>query len=211
MRPNPDEYYLGIARAVSKRSTCLRRQYGAVIVNNNEIISTGYNGSPRGEVNCCDVGICNRTGHAHNDGDYRSCCSVHAEMNAIISASRSEMLGATLYLAGFEDGQEIVGEPCPVCQKLIKNAGIVKVVTNDNCNYKSKDCSPEDRFITDYNFENRATKAVYDEYVEYCLMNNYKPISHIMFSKYIVQYTDYKIINKTITGKKYRVFVRKSK
>lgn len=130
-RPDKDTYYLGIAAAVSKRSTCLRRQYGAVIVNNDEIISTGYNGSPRDEENCCDTGICNRIGHAHNDGDYGSCCSIHAEMNAMLSASRAEMLGATLYLVGFENSKAINSEPCPICNRLIKNAGISEVITND--------------------------------------------------------------------------------
>lgn len=128
MRITSDEYYLEIAKSVAKRSTCLRRQYGAVIVKNNEIIATGYNGSPRGEVNCCDTGICNRIGHAHNDGDYNSCHSVHAEQNCIISASRAEMLGGTLYLAGFENGQVITAEPCPICARMIKNAGIKRVV-----------------------------------------------------------------------------------
>lgn len=123
-----DEYYLDIAKAVSKRSTCLRRQYGAVIVNHNEIIATGYNGSPRGEVNCCDTSVCYRLNHAHNDGDYSTCQSVHAEQNAIISASRAEMLGGTLYLAGFENGQVITAEPCPICRRMIKNAGIVRVI-----------------------------------------------------------------------------------
>lgn len=131
-RPTVNDYYLDIAKAVSKRSTCLRRQYGAVIVNNEEIISSGYNGSPRGEVNCCDIGICHRQGHAHNDGDYRSCKSVHAEMNAIISASRRDMIGATIYLAGFEDSQEVVAEPCPVCMRIIQNAGIKAIVTKNN-------------------------------------------------------------------------------
>lgn len=125
-RMSEDDYYLGIAEAVSKRSTCLRRQYGAVIVNNKEIISTGYNGPPRGEVHCT---TCKRIGHAHNDGDYITCESVHAEMNSIISASRSEMLGATLYLAGFENGKIIDAEPCPVCARMIKNAGIKRVIT----------------------------------------------------------------------------------
>lgn len=128
MRLSEDEYYLNIAKAVSQRSTCLRRQYGAVIVKNKEVVAIGYNGSPRGEVNCCDCGICNRIGHAHNDGNYDSCRSVHAEMNAIISASRAEMLGSTLYLVGFEDGKQIEASPCPICQRLIKNAGIEKVV-----------------------------------------------------------------------------------
>lgn len=129
IRPNKNEYYLSIAAAVSRCSTCLRRQYGAIIVNNDEIISTGFNGAPRGEENCCDRGTCYREGCAHNDGNYRNCCSVHAEMNAIISASRSEMLGATLYLAGFENGQAIAAEPCPICKRLIKNAGIEEVIT----------------------------------------------------------------------------------
>ena len=130
MRPDKDEYYFGICRAVSRRSTCLRRQYGAVIVNNDEIISTGYNGSPRGETNCCDTGICYRTGHEHNDGNYGDCRSVHAEQNAIISASRSEMIGSTLYLVGFENGKEIAAEPCPICKRMIKNAGISYVKIN---------------------------------------------------------------------------------
>lgn len=131
MRPTINEYYLDIARAVSRRSTCLRRQYGAVIVNNDEIISTGYNGSPRGGTNCCDIGLCKRISHAHNDGDYRSCESVHAEMNSLISASRAEMIGGTIYLAGFENAQEIAAEPCPVCMRMIRNAGIKKIVTKE--------------------------------------------------------------------------------
>lgn len=126
-RPNKDDYYLGIAAAVAKRSTCLRRQYGAVIVKNDEIVSTGYNGAPRGVENCCDVGVCGREGHAHNDGDYRSCQSVHAEMNAIISASRQEMIGSTLYLYGTENGIPVHSEPCPICKRLIQNAGIERV------------------------------------------------------------------------------------
>lgn len=131
MRPTHKEYYLNIAKAVSKRSTCLRRQYGAVIVNNDEIIATGYNGAPRGQENCCDIGSCNRTDCRHNDGNYGNCRSVHAEMNAIISASRAEMLGSTLYLAGFENGKAIAAEPCPICKRLIINAGIKEVITDD--------------------------------------------------------------------------------
>jgi dCMP deaminase len=126
-RPSKTEYYLSIAKVVASRSTCLRRQYGAVIVKNDEIVSTGYNGSPRGSVNCCDKGICKRVGHAHNDGDYSSCESVHAEMNAIISASRSEMIGATLYLYGQENGMTIRAEPCPICSRMIRNSGIAIV------------------------------------------------------------------------------------
>lgn len=135
-----DEYYLEIAKSVSLRSSCLIRQYGAVVVKNKEIIATGYNGSPRGTANCCDSCKCKRYGnlnwgdtiHTHNDGKYDECESVHAEMNAIISASRRDMIGATLYLFGSENGKQIDNvEPCPVCRRLIKNAGIHKVVSTN--------------------------------------------------------------------------------
>lgn len=129
-RISVDEYYLGIAAAVSRRSTCMRRQYGAVIVKNDEIIATGYNGSPRGEMNCCDsTDACKRLGHEHNDGDYGDCESVHAEMNAMISAARKDMINSTLYLYGEENGKIINAEPCPICSRMIKNAGIFKVIT----------------------------------------------------------------------------------
>lgn len=129
-RPDKDTYYLNIAKAVCIRSTCLKRQYGAVIVNNNEIISTGYNGAPRGEISCYDLGICDRLEVPHNSGDYSKCRAVHAEMNAIISAARSEMLGGTLYLYGMDNNISVEDAcPCPVCYKMIKNAGIKKVVT----------------------------------------------------------------------------------
>lgn len=129
-RPTKDEYYLEIARAVSRRSTCLRRQYGAVIVNNDEIIATGYNGSPRGTNNCCDGTLCKRIGHSHNDGDYGDCESVHAEMNSMLSAARRDMIGATLYLYGEEDGITIDAEPCPICHRMILNAGIKRVIVS---------------------------------------------------------------------------------
>lgn len=129
-RPTIEEYYLSIAAAVSRRSTCMRRQYGAVIVKNDEIIATGYNGSPRGEMNCCDsTDACKRLGHKHNDGDYGDCESVHAEMNAMISAARKDMINSTLYLYGEENGKIINAEPCPICSRMIKNAGIFKVIT----------------------------------------------------------------------------------
>lgn len=129
-RLSKDEYYINIAKSVTKRSTCLRRQYGAVIVNNDEIVSTGYNGSPRGEVNCCDTGTCKRLNKLHNSGDYSDCHSVHAEQNAIISASRKEMIGATLYLYGEENGKVIEDcVPCPICSRMIKNSGIIRVVS----------------------------------------------------------------------------------
>jgi dCMP deaminase len=128
-RISVDEYYLNIAKAVCKRSSCLKRQYGAVIVNNQEIIATGYNGSPRGETNCCDVGVCDRINEAHNSGKYDLCKSVHAEQNAIISASRKDMIGGTLYLFGEENGKPVEAKPCPICERMIKNAGITRVVS----------------------------------------------------------------------------------
>ena len=132
MRPDKHGYYLSIAEAVLARSTCLRRKYGAVIVKDDEIISTGYNGSPRGLPNCCDVGICKRENLQIPHGErFELCSSVHAEMNAIISASRKDMLGATLYLAGkVSDGSLIYyAEPCLMCRLLIVNAGIEQVIS----------------------------------------------------------------------------------
>lgn len=135
-RISKKEYYLNIAMSVSKRSTCLRRHYGAVIVNNDEIIATGYNGSARGEKNCCDIhDICPRHDKAHNSGDYSDCSSVHAEQNALLSAARNELNNATLYLNGEEYNKngflipikEI--EPCPICLRMIKNAGIQQIIT----------------------------------------------------------------------------------
>lgn len=132
MRIPKSEYYLGIADAVGKRSTCIRRQYGAVIVKNDEIISTGYNGSPRGEENCCDNGTCWREENGIPHGQmYEKCMAVHAEQNAIISAAREKMIGATLYLEGCENGRPIKAEPCEICRKMIKNAGINEAVCSD--------------------------------------------------------------------------------
>lgn len=132
-RPSKNEYYLGIAEAVSKRSTCIRRQYGAVIVNADEIISTGYNGAPRGEENCADRGCCERNRLNIPKGErYELCRSVHAEQNAIISAARKEMIGAVIYITGTSgDGSWADGRPCEICSKMIKNAGIKEVVFRD--------------------------------------------------------------------------------
>ena len=137
-RISKDEYYLNIALAVSKRSTCLKRHYGCVIVNNDEIIATGYNGSPRGELNCCECGKCKRINKPHNTGDYSDGHSVHAEQNAMLSASRKDMIGATMYLVGEEDDCPWEGlpywvevkdaSPCPICARMIKNAGIETVI-----------------------------------------------------------------------------------
>ncbi len=130
VRESKQQYYLDIAAAVAKRSTCLRRQYGAVIVKNDEIVATGYNGAPRGDTNCCDKGECWRdVNHVPHGEQYEKCVAVHAECNAIISASRNEMLGSTLYLYGYENGQPLAApEPCLICSRLIKNAGINMVV-----------------------------------------------------------------------------------
>lgn len=145
-RITKDEYYLKIAKTVAIRSTCLKRQYGCVIVNNDEIIATGYNGSPRGEKNCCDIGFCKRLNEPNNSGRYDECNSVHAEQNALISASRRDMLGATMYLYGqeirkepltassnfaMEQILEIEAEPCPICKRMLKNAGIKKIVNKE--------------------------------------------------------------------------------
>ena len=134
-RIGKDEYYMEIAKAVSMRSTCLRRRYGAVIVKDDEIISTGYNGAPRGEQNCSDAGVCYRMQNNVPHGErYEACRSVHAEMNAIISAKRSEMIGATLYLYGYDvvEDKEIKAVPCDICARLIKNAGIERVVSKED-------------------------------------------------------------------------------
>jgi dCMP deaminase len=135
-RPSKDEYYLGIAKQVASRSTCLRRKYGAIIVRNDVIISTGYNGSPRGEHNCSDKGLCVRQvmNMAHNSGDYSLCRSVHAEQNAIINAARqgTSLLDGTLYLYGYDCAQKktIDATPCPICNRMIQNAGIKNITTS---------------------------------------------------------------------------------
>ncbi|MBQ3588044.1 MAG: cytidine deaminase [Oscillospiraceae bacterium] len=135
MRQDKINYYLDIAETVSARGTCLRRNYGAIIVNNDEIISTGYVGAPRGRQNCCDMGKCVRTELNIPRGErYEVCRSVHAEANAIISAGRREMLGATMYLVGKEvsDGSYIKNaNSCSMCKRMIINAGIAKVVIRD--------------------------------------------------------------------------------
>lgn len=131
-RPSKDDYYLGIAEAVAKRSTCIRRQYGAVIVKNDEIISTGYNGAPRNMDNCINLQYCYReTNNIPHGKEYESCVAVHAEQNAIISASRRDMIGSTLYLVGFDmsgrlDATDVA--PCKICEKMIINAGIERIV-----------------------------------------------------------------------------------
>ena len=130
-----ENYYLDIAETVLERSTCLRRQYGAIIVRNDEIVATGYNGAPRGRKNCSDLGYCVREQMRVPRGErYELCRSVHAEQNAIINASRSEMLGATLYLVGLENrtgGYVEAAAPCSLCKRMIINAGIERVIVRD--------------------------------------------------------------------------------
>lgn len=124
-------YYLDIAETVLRRSTCLRRYYGAIIVKNDEIVSTGYSGAPRGRKNCIDLGYCLRERMNIPRGErYELCRSVHAEANAIISAARGEMIGATLYLVGKQpDGSYVPdANSCSMCKRLIINAGIERVV-----------------------------------------------------------------------------------
>ncbi len=131
-RISKENYYLGIAYTVASRGTCLRRKYGAIIVKNDVIISTGYVGAPRGRKNCSDLGYCMREKLGIPRGErYEMCRSVHAEANAIIAASREQMIGATLYLAGIETKTgELVKDACccQMCKRLVINAGIEKVV-----------------------------------------------------------------------------------
>ncbi len=129
-RPEWDEYFLEIAKVVSSRATCLRRRYGAVIVKDRVIVSTGYNGSPRGAVNCIDSGVCRRQQLNVPPGErYELCVAVHAEQNAIVNGPPERMKGATIYIAGFEaDGSLADARPCLLCRRMIRNAQISKVV-----------------------------------------------------------------------------------
>ncbi|MDD2521901.1 MAG: cytidine/deoxycytidylate deaminase family protein [Anaerolineaceae bacterium] len=135
-------YYLDLAEVVSQRSTCLRKQYGAVIVKNDEVVSTGYNGAPRGRANCIDLGFCIREQMGVPRGErYELCRSVHAEANAIISAARERMIGSAIYLSGVDlkDDNNYVQNagPCSMCKRMIINAGIEMVyIRDDKDNYR---------------------------------------------------------------------------
>lgn len=135
-RIDKDNYYLDICETVLERGTCLRRNFAAIIVKNDEIISTGYTGAPRGRKNCTDIGECIREKlNVPRGTRYELCRSVHAEQNAIISAKRQEMIGSTLYLVGKEAKTgELVKDasPCSLCKRLIINSGIKKVIIRDN-------------------------------------------------------------------------------
>ncbi|MEM2874328.1 MAG: dCMP deaminase family protein [Candidatus Nanoarchaeia archaeon] len=132
-RPSEDEYYLNIAREVASRATCIRRHFGALIVQNKQIISTGYAGAPRDTPNCCDLGKCYRQERKIPSGThYELCRSVHAEMNAVIHAGRERTIGAKMYIYGIdlENNNKIIeGRPCLLCKRIIINAGITEVIT----------------------------------------------------------------------------------
>ncbi|HAZ19077.1 MAG TPA: cytidine deaminase [Clostridiales bacterium] len=135
VRKSKINYYLDIAQAVAQRGTCLRRNYGAIIVNNDNIVSTGYVGAPRGRKNCCDLQYCQREKMNVPRGErYELCRSVHAEANAIIAAKRDEMMGGTLFLVGiFADSQELVSDSCccQMCKRMVINAGLEQVIVRN--------------------------------------------------------------------------------
>ncbi len=135
-RKDKINYYLDIAETVLKRGSCIRRNFGAVIVNNDQIISSGYTGAPRGRKNCMDMNCCIRQKFNIPRGErYEMCRSVHAEANAIIHASREEMLGGTLYLVGKEtSNNEYVKNafPCSMCKRMIINSGIEQVIIRND-------------------------------------------------------------------------------
>jgi dCMP deaminase len=132
MRPGWHEYFLKIALDVSARATCIRRRYGAVVVDrNNVIISTGYCGAARGVDNCCDHGQCERQRLGVPSGErYELCVSVHAEANAIISGDPKRMEGGTIYINGeqAENGKQCNSSPCVMCERMIRNAGLARIV-----------------------------------------------------------------------------------
>ena len=131
-RISKENYYLNIAETVLERATCLRRVFGAIIVKNDEIISTGYNGAPRGRRNCVDMGFCTREAMKVPRGErYELCRSVHAEANAIISAARRDMVGGTLYLVGRNAQTGALlhdATSCAMCRRMVINAGLSKVI-----------------------------------------------------------------------------------
>ena len=134
-RISKENYYLDIAQTVAERSTCLRKKYGAIIVKNDTIVSTGYVGAPRGRKNCSDLCRCMRDEMNIPRGErYEMCRSVHAEMNAIINASREQMLDGVMYLAGVDAKTgELVKNAfcCMMCKRLVLNAGITKVIVRE--------------------------------------------------------------------------------
>ncbi|MCH5250084.1 MAG: dCMP deaminase family protein [Lachnospiraceae bacterium] len=130
-RISKSDTYLNCAETFAYRSTCIKRKYGAVIVKDDAVISTGYNGSPRGLENCCDTGVCPRIKLDMHQGEgYEICRAVHAEANALLNCSREQTIGADLYLTGInpEDGSVHKAKPCPLCARMIIQAGIRNVI-----------------------------------------------------------------------------------
>ena len=144
-RPDWTEYFLDIAKAVGRRATCLRRRYGAIIVKDRIIVSTGYNGAPRGEANCIDTGLCERERlHVPTGQNYELCVAVHAEQNAIINGNPADMEGATIYIVGFNaDGSLASGKPCLLCRRMLRNAKLAQVVYYDEDGHIVS-CAPAD-------------------------------------------------------------------
>lgn len=144
-RPGWTEYFLDIAKAVGRRATCLRRRYGAIIVKDRIIISTGYNGAPRGEANCIDTGLCERERLKVPKGqNYELCVAVHAEQNAIINGDPLRMQGATIYIVGFNaDGSLASGKPCLLCRRMLRNAQLARVVYLES-DGSVVECRPEE-------------------------------------------------------------------
>ena len=130
MKSSKDNYYIRIAEAAAHGSSCPKRQFGAVIVKDDRVVSTGYNGPAKGEPNCCDNGECRCELHGEK------CTAVHAEMKAIINCDPIDMKGATIYMAGFENRKPINNpQPCDICRRVIMDAGITRIVTKGNLKY----------------------------------------------------------------------------
>lgn len=155
-------YYLDIAEAVAKRGTCLRKNFGCIIVKNDEIISTGYTGAPRGRKNCIDLGYCVKKETFPNvrHGGYDACRSVHAEQNAMLSASRKDMIGATMYLVGVRTDTkeyEAGANSCQMCRKMIINAGIEKIIVRGKMHGEHTEVLVEDWIRNDDLLEGKIT------------------------------------------------------
>ena len=164
-RISKENYYLDIAESVLERSTCIRKKYGAVIVKNDEIIATGYNGAPRGRKNCIELGFCARQKLNIKSGEkYELCRSVHAEQNAIISAARKDTIGATMYMVG-KDAQtnEVLDyiDSCSMCKRVVINAGIEKVIVRDKNSEKGyREINVQDWIDYDEVLEEKIKKIV---------------------------------------------------
>lgn len=160
-RISKENYYLDIAQTVAERSTCMRKKYGAIIVKNDVIISTGYNGSPRGRKNCNELQFCMREKLQIPSGErYELCRAVHAEANAIIAAPRDQMLGATLYMSCVDPSNHslVMGtNSCMMCKRQVINAGIAYVVVRDDKeNFRVIDVNEwienDDSLVGDFSF-----------------------------------------------------------